>query len=98
MKIGLLLISATFLCLSSFAHAQGELDSFYRPYQKNELNYRLRPYYDNDKYSTDLNSLRRNVCPDEINIGNISEDSKIFGNVDINIVIDEDVYIDCSGF
>lgn len=98
-KSRLLLLISLFLFFPVNLYAQGELDSFYRPYSKNELDYRLRPYLPDASEREDyLDSLRRQHCPDEINIGNISEDSRIFGNVDIEIIIDEDFYIDCSQF
>lgn len=38
-----------------------------------------------------------NACPDEVNIGSILDDAPVFGGVDIEVVINSDIVINCGG-
>jgi hypothetical protein len=82
----------------SHAWAQSDImpDEYYRSMTKNQLNYRLpSKSLSSDSLGRQLGSFGSGNCPDQINIGGIPEGTDIFGNVDIDVVINQDIFIDC---
>ncbi len=73
-------------------------ESFYRAIKHSDLITILPPRNKDDSDS----AFGRNFfsggggCPDEINIGSITEDTPIFGGVDIELFIDSDITIICN--
>ena len=86
------------------AHAQsgnpnGDLDSFYRPVGSGDVIAKLPPRFDsgNSRFGFDERSFLTGSggCPQEISIASIDEE-QVFGNVNIEVVIEKDIFIQCS--
>ncbi|HIF25101.1 MAG TPA: hypothetical protein EYG18_06485 [Micavibrio sp.] len=94
-------ITVTYLLTAGSAYSQGQNpDAFFRPVKSSDLVTKLPPRLDQDKRFDENTSASfgSNGCPDEINIGSIPEDSDIFGDIDIEVIVGGDVFIDCSRF
>lgn len=96
--VGVMAVSS----VSAFAQQQGP-DQFFRPVKSRDLITELPPRQDQDKTFSVNNSNffdfdgRSNGCPETINIGSIDSDTDIFGNPRIDVVIENDIIIDCGG-
>lgn len=83
--------------------AQSSPDQFYRPVSSRDLITILPPRVDQDKLLSenqeDFLSFGGSGggCPDEILIGSVDGDASIFGGVDIEVVINNDIIVDCGG-
>ena len=91
-----------FLCifaLPSFAQ-KGDVEAFYRGVKQSDLYAKLPPRVDVER-NFDNNvqfSSENQGCPEEINIGSVDENTDIFGDVEIEVFIGNDVFIDCGRF
>ncbi len=90
----------TFISLISFLSlpviAQEVPDQYYKPVTSSDL--KLRPNTTGSKNNRNNSSgLLSGGCPESINIGGLGEGSRVFGKVEIEVNIDEGVFIDCSG-
>lgn len=97
----LIAFTALSFLVSGSAYSQGQNpETFYRPIKSTDLHTKLPPRSNQDKrFDENTEALfGNNGCPDEINIGSISEDADIFGDVDIDVFVGNDVFIDCSRF
>ena len=104
-------IPTTFILISSLAlwpaiagassANNTNVDKFYRPVKSNDLVTKLPPRLNQDKNfgrNSAFFSSENQGCPEEINIGSVDEDTDIFGDIDIEVYIGDDVFIDCAGF
>ena len=79
------------------------LQEFFRPITSKELAIQLPPRTYDHTFESDNalgNSYSDRIsggCPQEIGIGYITQDTPIYGSVDINVVITSDVVINCGG-
>ena len=85
----------------AFSQAQNP-DQFYRPVKSKDLITKLPPRVDKEKLLSgnngDFLSFDGNGgCPETVLIGSVDEDSDVFGSVDIDVVIENDIIIDCGG-
>ncbi len=77
------------------------IETFYRPIKSSDLIVFLPPR--SDDRASSLGSFGQSMlftgggdCPDEINIGSVSDDTPIFGGIDIELFIDSDIIIMCN--
>lgn len=89
-----------------FAYAAGsnakkeDVEKFYRPVTSKDLVTKLPPRIDKDKLldtGTAFFSDQNGGCPDTISIGSVDSETDIFGDVNIDVYIGNDVYINCGG-
>lgn len=90
------------LCYSQPALAQQKpndgIERFYEPASSDKLVTILPKRQNNRSRFSDGTSFidGQNGCPDTIQIGSVDSDTPIFGNVDINVVLQNDIFIDCG--
>ena len=103
MRFLLLLLTFFFVCPESSSASSANntnVDKFYRPAKSNDLVTKLAPRIDHDKLldgNSALFTSENGGCPEQILIGSVDEDADIFGDVDIDVYIGNDVFIDCGG-
>ncbi len=90
--------------LSSAVAQQAGPDAFFRPVTSGDLNTRLPPRLDQNRILTgggsdsDFFSFSGNGgCPETVLIGSVDGDTEVFGGVDIDVVIENDIVINCGG-
>lgn len=81
------------------ASAQKDVEAFYRPVKSKDLVTKLPPRLDKsfDRDSAAFTS-ETDGCPEKILIGSIDENADIFGDVNIDVYIGDEVFIDCGRF
>lgn len=91
----------TFVIAQQNAAAQEGPDEFYRPIQSRDLVTKLPPRVGVSKSfsgsESDFLSFQGDGCPETILIGSVDEDSDVFGGVDIDVVVESDIIIQCGG-
>lgn len=98
-----ILIFLICMFVSTFAHAQQKpnegMDKVFRAANSNDLMTRLPPRFDENNFGPDEGNFLDSdgPCPNEINIGAVTQDTPVYGGVDINVVIDSDIVIQCGG-
>jgi len=77
-----------------------DVDGFFRPVTSRDLVTKLPPRLDLDRnFDRDTISLdsQNGACPDEILIGSVDENTDVFGDIEIDVFIGDDVFINCGG-
>ena len=104
MKIIIFTFSIFIMALPAKGWAQGEgPDQFFRPVTSNDLVTRLPPRANVDRrFSSDTSNFldfdgRSGGCPDNVLIGSVDGDADVFGGVDIDVVVNSDIIINCGG-
>ena len=94
-KTNLFIFLIVSLSFGSPVIAQESPDQYYRPATTKDLN--LRTNTQNREGGNELGNILEGGCPESIIIGGLGEDARVFGNVEIEVNIEEGVIIDCSG-
>ena len=99
----LLFLLLVLFSMNSQAFAQfTSKEEFYRPVSAGDLNTRVAPRIDQDRLlsggnETDFFSFSGSGgCPDTVLIGSVDGDSDVFGGVDIDVVVESDIIINCG--
>jgi len=58
---------------------------------------KLPPRIDSDETGKNETTAIDGGCPDSISIGSVPDGTTVNGDVDIEVVITEDIYIRCGG-
>ncbi|MFZ4761874.1 MAG: hypothetical protein ACOYK8_03570 [Alphaproteobacteria bacterium] len=109
--VAVFLIAVTLLSgRADFSHAQqADVENFYRTKDYRTLKYKLPPKLDDSPGSqnsgVNINSrldsssnISSSGCPQEVLLGSVSTQRPIFGDVNINVVVDSPVTVQCSRF
>ncbi len=95
----LALLSCIVSMPSFSASKKGDIEKFYKPVTQKDLTVDLPERLDGRFDTGDALFSGNGGCPDEINIGSVTEDTTVIGSTDINVSIDGDIIVQCgSGF
>ncbi len=96
----ILLVSTSTAVMAQGGGNRADVERFYKPVTSKDLRTQLPPrlgaesrFDGNDAFFTGDGG-----CPDQINIGSVTDGSSVFGGTDINVSIDGDIIVQCGGF
>lgn len=69
------------------------IEDFYRPLRHGDLITKLPPRADHGNRQGDF--LSGEGCPEDVLIGSVEQDTPVFGDIDIEVIIENDIFIEC---